>query len=84
MHELLPDTWRAEEPKDSCCQSTWGLITDITLWADRYMVRLVEILPTKYPENIPHFIVGAGRTDDAVYRCQAANRQSLGAGPGQQ
>ena len=93
MYELLPETWRAEEPKESCCRSTRpkrGLVTDITLWTECY-ASLVAVLATKHPDKTPHFmgylrtIVRASRnfegtawaTYDAAYRRQAANRQSL-------
>ena len=93
MHELHPETWQAEEPKESCCRSTWpkrGLITDITLWTECYAL-LVAVLSTKHPSKTPHFmgymrtIVRASRnfegaawaSYDAAYRRQAANKQSL-------
>ena len=93
MYKLLPETWRAEEPKESCCRSTRlkrGLVTDITLWTECYAL-LAAVLAMKHPDKTPHFmgylrtIVRASRnfegaawaTYDAAYRRQAANRQSL-------
>ena len=93
MHELLPETWRAEEPRDSCCRSIRpkrGLVTDISLWTECY-ASLVAVLTTKYPDKAPHFmgylrtIVRASRnfegsawaSYDAAYRRQAANRRSF-------
>ena len=93
MYELLPETWRVEEPKDSCCRSVRpkrGLVTDISLWTECYAL-LVAVLTTKHPDKAPHFmcylrtIVRASRnfegtawaSYDAAYRRQAANRHSL-------
>ena len=93
MHELLPETWRMEEPREGCCRSTRprrGLITDIALWTECY-ASLVTVLPTKFPEKAPQFmcylrtIVRASRnfegsawaSYDAAYRRQAANQKSL-------
>ena len=93
MCELLPETWRVEETRDSCCRSNRpkrGLITDITLWTECYAL-LLAVLATKFPEKTPHFmcylrtIVRASRnfegtawaSYDAAYQRQAANRQSL-------
>ena len=93
MHELLPETWRAVEPRDSCCRSTRpkrGLVTDISLWTECY-ASLVAVLTTKYPDKAPHFM-GDLRTImresrnfegsawalyNAAYRQQAANRRSF-------
>ena len=93
MHELLPETWRAEEQKESCCRSTRpkrGLVTDITLWTECYAL-LVAVLSTKHPSKTPHFmgymrtIIRASRNFegaawacyDATYQREAANKQSL-------
>ena len=93
MCELLPETWRVEEPKEGCCRSTRpkrGLVTDIALWTECF-ASLVAVLTTKYPEKAPQFmgylrtIVRASRnfegsawaSYDAAYRRQSANRRSL-------
>ena len=93
MYELLPETWRAEEPRDSCCRSSRpkrGLVTDISLWTECY-ASLVAVLTTMHPDKAPHFmgylrtIVRASRnfegtawaSYDAAYHRQAANRHSL-------
>ena len=71
MRELLPDSWHAEELKDTCCRAPrprrGGLITDVVLWCECYAT-MVAVLSTKYPEKAPHFmdymrsIVRASRT----------------------
>ena len=58
MHELLPDTWRMEDQRDSCCRSTRpkrGLVTDIALWTECY-ASLVAVLATKHPDKAPQFM----------------------------
>jgi hypothetical protein len=84
MHELLPETWRAEEPKESCCRSTRpkrGLVTDITLWTECYAL-LVAVLSTKHPSKTPHFmgymrtIIRASRNfEGAAWACYDATYQ---------
>ena len=93
MCELLPETWRVEEPKMGCCRSTRpkrGLVTDIALWTECF-ASLVAVLTTKHPEKAPQFmgylwnIVRVSRnfegsawaSYDAAYRRQSANRRSL-------
>ena len=93
MHELLPESWRLEEQRDSCCRSSRpkrGLVTDIALWTECY-ASLVAVLVTKHPTMVPQFmgylrtIVRASRnfegaawaSYDAAFRRQAANRKSL-------
>ena len=93
MCKLLPESWRLEEQRDSCCRASRmkrGLITDIALWTECY-ASLVAVLSTKHPNKAPQFmgylriIVRASRnfegsvwaTYDAAYRRQAANRRSF-------
>ena len=93
MHELLQESWRLEEQRDSCCRSSRpkrGLVTDIALWTECY-ASLVAVLVTKHPTKAPQFmgylrtIVRASRnfegaawaSYDAAFRRQAANRKSL-------
>ena len=87
MRELLPESWRIEDPKASCCRASrparGGLITDLALWTECY-ASMVNVLTTSFPG--PPFmaylrtIVRASRnfegtawaSYDAAYRRQAA------------
>jgi len=82
MYELLPETWRIEELRDSCCRSSRprrGLITDISLWTE-CCASLVAVLTTKLPEKASQFmcylwtIVRASRNFEGTTRasCNAA------------
>ena len=57
MHELLPETWWAEEPKESCCRSSRpkrDLVIDISLWSECYasLVQYSEqSIPTRHPTS---------------------------------